>query len=231
MFRQAIQSVTASVLCVETDGTLLNLLNSLLASAGYDIIQVADAQAALQTVSRHSPDLVLLDVRHCGGDGMDLCRRLRADRRSSRVPLILISEDCDETDRVLGFEFGADDFVQIPFGRRELLARIKSLLRRSRLHPSEVLNHGDLLVDAGSCRVEFRDKIISLTPSEFKILHFLLQSPGQVFSREKIMDAVHCDGPDAMERSVDPHINTIRRKLGEGGALIETVRGFGYRIR
>jgi DNA-binding response OmpR family regulator len=221
---------TNSILCVETDSGMTNLLDSLLCGAGFDTIHVSDPHSALHTVGRHTPDLVLLDIKHCGGDGMDLCRRLRADRRSSRVPLILISDACDETDRVLGFEFGADDFVEVPFGKRELLARIKSLLRRSNPPTAEILRHGELVIDIDCCRVEFREQTVSLTPMEFRILHFLAQSPGRVLSREKIMEAIHCDGPDAMERSVDPHINTIRRKLGEGGSCVQTVRGFGYRL-
>ena len=226
---QAKKSVT--ILCVTGDGAVMKLVDSLLSDAGFATMRVADAGLALQLTWRHAPSLILIDLRHCGGDGMDFCRRLRADRRSARTPLILLSADCDEADRVLGLEFGADDFVQIPFGNRELIARIRSLLRRSSPPPMEMLAHRDILIDAGSHRVQFRGQSVPLTPTEFRILHFLAQAPERVHSREQIMEAAHCDGADSMDRSIDPHINAIRRKLGAGEDCIETVRGFGYRLK
>lgn len=226
---QAKKSVT--VLCVTGDGVLMKLLDSLFGDAGFSTMRVADAMLALQMTWRHTPSLLIVDVRHCGGDGMDFCRRLRADRRSGRVPLILLSAGCDEADRVLGLEFGADDFIEVPFGNREFIARVRALLRRSSPSPSEVLTHRDLFIDAGAHRVEYRGAIVPLSPTEFRILHFLAQSPQRVHSREQIMEAVHCEGADSMDRSVDPHINSIRRKIGAGEDSIETVRGFGYRLK
>jgi DNA-binding response OmpR family regulator len=208
----------------------MELLDALLTQAGFGTMRVGDEGGAIQLIWRHTPSLVLIDQKHCGGDGTDLCRRLRGDRRSSRMPLILLSTGCDEADRVLGLEFGADDFIEMPFGRREFIARIRALLRRSNPAPSEILMHRDLFIDAGSCRVEFRGSAVPLTPTEFRVLRFLAQSPGRVHSREQIMEAVHHESLDAMDRSVDPHINAIRRKMGAGDELIETVRGFGYRL-
>jgi two-component system, OmpR family, phosphate regulon response regulator PhoB len=148
------------------------------------------------------------------------------------VPLILLSSSDDEADRVLALEFGADDVVRVPFGNRELLARIKSLLRRSNPPAPQVLRRGEILIDIARRRVEFRGNPVPLTPTEFRVLHVLANSPDRVHSRGEILGALRADGPaDATERSVDPHVNAIRRKLGEGGACIETIRGFGYRLK
>lgn len=218
---------------IESDRGLAELLDALLTGSGYDTIRAADGAGAMEIALRHAPDLVLLDVQHCGpgADGMELCRRLRSDPRGERVPLILLSASDHEADRVLGLEFGADDVVRVPFGNRELLARVKSLLRRSSPTAPQVLRRGEILIDVARRRVEFRGNPVPLTPTEFRVLQYLAHSPDRVHSREEIMGAVRGDGAtDATERSVDPHINTIRRKLGEGGARIETIRGFGYRL-
>jgi DNA-binding response OmpR family regulator len=223
-----------SVLLIESDRGLAELIDALLTGSGYDPIRAPDGAAAMEIAFRHAPDLVLLDMQRCGpgADGIELCRRLRSDPRGERVPLILLSSSDDEADRVLALEFGADDVVRVPFGNRELLARIKSLLRRSNPPAPQVLRRGEILIDVGRRRVEFRGNPVPLTPTEFRVLHYLAHSPDRVHSREEILGAVRADGPaDATERSVDPHVNTIRRKLGQGGACIETIRGFGYRLK
>jgi two-component system, OmpR family, response regulator RegX3 len=220
------------VLVVEDDPAIAGPLTRGLTRAGYDVEHVATAAQALAATS---VDLVLLDLGLPDADGIDVCRQLRA---SSAVPIIVVSARTDELDRVLGLELGADDYVVKPFGMRELMARIRAVLRRvqvpvttdpPRTQPWDTTVVGDLRLDRRARRVHLGDDEVPLTPKEFDLLALLMQDPGAVYRRETIIDEVWDTNWYGSTRTLDVHVAALRRKLGDP-AWIETVRGVGFRL-
>jgi two-component system phosphate regulon response regulator PhoB len=204
-----------------------------LEKSGFDVIGATKAEAGLEIARLNAPDVIVLDIMMPGQDGLEVCRRLRADARTARTPIIMLTAKASEADRVTGLEIGADDYLVKPFSPRELVARVRAMLRRSApiAAGSEVLRHGELLVDVPRHEVTWKGKPVALTATEFRILHFLAARAGRVCSRTDIIDDAL--GPDVavIDRTVDVHVTAIRRKLGKGGDLIETIRGFGYKLR
>jgi two-component system, OmpR family, response regulator RegX3 len=222
------------VLVVEDDPAIAGPLVRGLARAGYDAEHVSTAAEAL---AAPSADLVLLDLGLPDADGIDVCRQLRA---TSAVPIIVISARTDELDRVLGLELGADDYVVKPFGMRELIARIRAVLRRARSpvpvtpepspgHSWDTTAVGALRLDRRARRVHVADDEVALTPKEFDLLALLMQDPGAVYRRETIIDEVWDTNWYGSTRTLDVHVAALRRKLGDP-AWIETVRGVGFRL-
>lgn len=224
---------TATILVIDDEKDLQELVRYNLEKEGYDVIVTGDGNSGLDIALRHQPDLIVLDLMMPGIDGLEVCRRLRGDMRGRRIPLIMLTAKAAETDRIVGLELGADDYVTKPFSPRELVARIKAVLRRSTIeaNPNEVIRRGDLLIDVGARQVKYAGHEIQLTATEFRILQFLASRPGRVLKRDEIIESAMDRDTDVFDRTIDVHITAIRRKLGKGADLVQTVRGFGYRFR
>ncbi len=221
-----------TILLIDDEKDLVELVRYNLEQEGFDVIAAADGKAGLEIALRHRPDAILLDWMMPGVDGLEVCRRIREDARTARVPILMLTAKAAEPDRVVGLEIGADDYVTKPFSPRELVARVKALLRRRAQEeaPPDVIRRGDLVIDAVRHAITCRSKAVELTPTEFRILRFLAARPGRVFSRDDILEGA-LDREDAVvARTIDVHVTAIRRKLGRCGAAVETVRGFGYRF-
>lgn len=222
-----------TILVIDDEKDLIELLSYNLGKEGYDVIVAHDGQSGLDVVKKHRPDLVVLDIMMPGLDGLQVCQRLRADPRTGRIPIIMLTAKATETDRIVGLELGADDYVTKPFSPREVIARLKAVLRRSS-QPAEdrqLIRNGELLIDLTGHEVTFRNGRVPLTATEFRILEFLASRPGRVFTRDEIIDAALGNDNAVFDRTIDVHITAIRRKLGTGADQIETVRGFGYKFR
>jgi two-component system phosphate regulon response regulator PhoB len=197
------------------------------------VIAAADGSLGLEFAVKHRPDLIVLDLMMPGIDGLEVCRRLRADERSRSIPVIMLTARATEADRIVGLELGADDYMVKPFSPRELMARVKAVLRRS--DPAEqsngLIRRGDLEVDAQRHEVMYKGKSVGLTATEFRILHYFVLRPGRVLSRDDIIDSALGSDSSVFDRTIDVHITALRKKLGRGGELIETVRGFGYKLK
>jgi DNA-binding response OmpR family regulator len=222
-----------TILVVDDEKDLVQMVRYNLEQAGYDVIAAHDGKAGLEVALRHRPDAVVLDWMMPGLDGLEVCRQLRADARTARLPVIMLTAKAAEPDRVVGLEMGADDYLVKPFSPRELVARVKALLRRRAQEdaPPDVLRRGDLVVDAVRHAVTCRGKAVELTPTEFRILQFLAARPGRVFSRDEILEGALERDEAVVARTVDVHVTALRKKLGRAGDRIETVRGFGYRFQ
>jgi DNA-binding response OmpR family regulator len=225
----------ATILVVDDERDLVELLRYNLQRGGYEVACAYDGNEAIDAAQRHRPDLVVLDLMLPGEDGLEVCRRLRADQKTAKVPIIMLTAKAAETDRIVGLELGADDYVTKPFSPRELVARVRAVLRRTASSAelssaATVVKHGPLTIDLDRHDVRFAGQRITLTATEFRILHFIATRPGRVLSRDDIISGAL--GQDAMvfDRTIDVHITALRKKLGKGADRIETVRGFGYRF-
>jgi two-component system alkaline phosphatase synthesis response regulator PhoP len=223
-----------SILVVDDEADILELIRYNLAKDGYQITCVGSGEEALQKVRSESPDLVILDLMLPGIDGLDVCRGIKSDPKTKHISVIMLSARGEEADIVSGLELGADDYLVKPFSPRVLSARIKSVLRRNRSTPEDItkpLVIDELSIDPGRHEVRIGKELLDLTSTEFKVLHFLARQPGWVFTRQQIVDAVHGEDYPVTDRSVDVQIVGLRRKLGDYGAFVETVRGVGYRFK
>ncbi|MBI2168714.1 MAG: response regulator transcription factor [Actinobacteria bacterium] len=217
----------ATVVVVDDEANIADLVEMYLAQADFRVVKAATGEQALAAVSEHSPDLVVLDVGLPDLDGLEVCRRVRA---TSRVPIIFLTARDDEVDRVVGLELGADDYVTKPFSPRELVARVKAVLRRAEGAPApEVIRVGSVEVDLGRREVRVDDRVMELTTREFDLLRFLAERKGLALSRRQILDGAWGAGWYGDERTVDVHMAQVRKKLGSG-LRITTVRGVGYRL-
>jgi two-component system OmpR family response regulator len=224
----------STILIVDDDPHIRQLLVFAFGKAGLDTIEAGDGEAALLEVERHAPDLVLLDINMPRMDGLEVCRRLRA---RSDVPIFFLSSRDDEIDRVLGIELGGDDYVVKPFSPREVVARAMAILRRTAARPPEVeragaMRHGLLSLDPESWTARWEEREVPLTVTEFTILRTLVAMPARIFSRDQIIDRFRGPGFALTDRTVDSHVRNLRRKFAEAGAIdvIETRAGIGYRL-
>jgi len=222
-----------TILIIDDEKDLIELVRYNLEKDGYDSISATDGGSGLEIAQRHKVDLIVLDLMMPGMDGLEVCRRLRSDARTARTPIIMLTAKATEADRIVGLEFGADDYITKPFSPRELVARVKAILRRTttQAEPQQVLRHGELAIDVARHEVTFAGKPVTLTATEFRILQFLASRPGRVLSRDDIIDAALGRDANVFDRTIDVHITAIRRKLGKGSERIETIRGFGYKFR
>jgi two-component system, OmpR family, phosphate regulon response regulator PhoB len=223
------------ILVVEDEKDLLDNLAYNLAREGYQTRLAQNGRQALELAAKDPPpDLVLLDVMLPDLDGFEVCRQLRRDARTRRTLVLMLTARSEEVDRVVGFEVGADDYVVKPFSPRELLLRVRALLRRGRVEedgaPSETL-FGLLRVDPAAHRVWVQAREIVLTALEFRLLATLLARKGRVQSREMLLDTVWGIQAEVTTRTVDTHVKRLREKLGPAGAYVETLRGVGYRFK
>lgn len=222
-----------TILVIDDEPELVKLLDYNLSKAGYLVLSARDGESGLAAARKHAPDAIILDVMMPGLDGWEVCKRLRQDPSTSALPVLMLTAKADEGDRVLGLELGADDYVGKPFGVRELLARVKALLRRSEVATSspEVLKTGKVVIDSSRRTVTASGKPVALTATEFNLLKALAEKEGRVISREDLLSLARGDDVAVMDRTVDVHVAALRKKLGKQGEMIETVRGVGYRIK
>jgi two-component system phosphate regulon response regulator PhoB len=222
------------VLVVEDEEDIQELIRYNLAKEGHDVVCVTSGEEAMQQAKRHRPDLICLDLMLPGLDGGAVCRMLKKDKETKDIPVIMVTARGEESDVVAGLELGAEDYITKPFSPKILMARVRSVLRRKldlpEPEPEEIELHG-LSINRGRHEVKYQGTRLEFTATEFGILHFLARKPGWVFSRAQIIDGVKGDDYPVTDRSVDVQVVSLRRKLGEAGALIETVRGVGYRFK
>ncbi|MGH7171252.1 MAG: response regulator [Gemmataceae bacterium] len=220
------------ILIIEDERGLTEVLEYKLKREGYETIVAHDGPEGLRKAQTILPDLILLDVMLPGMSGFDVCRELRGGERTRDIPIIIISAKAEETDQIVGFSLGADDYVTKPFHVKVLLQRIKALQRRIEgvADPVDVVEHLGVRIDRVRHRAYAEDRELDLTPTEFRLLECLLRQPGRAFTRHQLMDAAIGEGAIVLERTIDVHIKTLRKKLGTSD-LIETVRGVGYRFR
>ena len=218
------------VLIVDDDPDIVRLVRYNLSHSGYEVQSAGTGREALELVQKQPPDLVVLDVMLPDVDGLEVCRTLRQQASSRRIPILMLTARGEEIDRVVGFELGADDYVAKPFSPRELVLRVKSILRRSGADRTDVMHVGRVQVfpDRRQCFVG--STVVTLTAKEFDLLFELLKARGNVLTREVLMDRVWGYHGDATSRTLDTHVRRLREKLGEEGGHVETVRGVGYRI-
>jgi DNA-binding response OmpR family regulator len=221
------------ILVVEDETKIARLVRDYLEHAGFEAEVVGDGDAALASARRSRPDLVVLDLGLPGRDGLDVARVLR---RTSSVPIVMLTARGDEIDRVVGLELGADDYVVKPFSPKELVARVRAVLRRTQAAQAggpEVLRVADVEVDLPRMRVSVAGRPVELTPTEFQLLWALMREPGRVFTRGQLLDAVHGVAFESYERAIDAHVKNLRKKLeptpGRPRYLL-TVHGVGYRF-
>jgi len=220
------------VLIVEDDRNTAALVATYLEREGFSTLAVHDGRQALEMIRKHRPGFVILDLMLPGTDGWEICRELR---KFSDVPILMLTAREEEIDRVLGLSLGADDYVVKPFSPRELVERVKAILRRSRSVPSRttILTGQGLELDPVRHRVTREGQPVELTATEYKLLHALMSSPGRLFSRDELLERLYDHGESVVDRVIDVHIGKLRQKIGDDPAaphLILTVRGFGYRF-
>jgi two-component system phosphate regulon response regulator PhoB len=218
---------------VEDDRSLADVLDYNLRQEGYQTTVASDGQAGLQQARLKPPELIVLDLMLPIIDGLEICRRLRADPVTRNVLVLMLTAKGEETDQVAGFSVGADDYVTKPFSVKVLLERVRALLRRrdGSAAPGAVLVSQGVMIDRERHRVTVENGVLDLTPSEFGLLEALVRQPGRVFSRSELIDAALGGDSLVLERTIDVHVRSLRKKLGEHCGLIETVRGVGYRMR
>ena len=221
------------LLLVEDDRALADLVSFHFERSGYDVTRTGDGEEALILAEEVKPDIILLDWMIEGISGIEVCRRLRRRPTSANTPIIMLTARGEESDRIRGFDTGADDYVTKPFSPRELVARVGAVLRRVRpALAGEQLAYADLEMDVASHRVRRHGEQVALGPTEFRLLKHFLEHPGRVFSRERLLDAVWSHDPDIDTRTVDVHVRRLRQALNNGGRtdLIRTVRSAGYSL-
>jgi two-component system phosphate regulon response regulator PhoB len=224
----------ASILIVEDEPAILELIAVNLQHAGFETLRAKSAEEAGRLLGDVLPDLVLLDWMLPGQSGLALARRLRGDARTKEMPMIFLTARADETDKLAGLESGADDYITKPFSTKELVARIRAVLRRRKpQHGDQPVDVAGLVLDPAAHRVTGNGQPLALGPTEFRLLHYLLTHPNRVYSRAQLLDEVWGDHVFIEERTVDVHIRRLRQALAPSGhdALIETVRGSGYALR
>ena len=221
------------VLVIEDDRSLVDVLTYNLKLAGYEVIVATDGQDGILQAQLKQPDIVLLDLMLPVVDGLDVCRRLRAGTDTRDMLIVMLTAKAEESDELVGFSLGADDYVTKPFSVKVLLERIKALRRRRQVDPltDEVTTKMGVTVDRRKHQASLDNKPISLTRSEFRLLDTLIRQSGRVFLRSELIDAALGDDAMVMERTIDVHIRSLRRKMGKRADLVETVRGVGYRFR
>ncbi|MDH3473756.1 MAG: response regulator transcription factor [Rhodospirillales bacterium] len=222
-----------SILIVEDDRNIASLVETYLGQAGFETAVAHDGRQGLELARRLKPSLVILDIMLPGLDGWDICRELR---RGSEVPILILTAREEEVDRIVGFSLGADDYVVKPFSPRELVERVKAILRRARpaaASAATTLRHGGLVLEPDKHKVTLDGETVALTPSEFTLLHTLMSAPGRVFSRDVLLGHLYRHGETVIDRVIDVHIGKLRQKIEPDPAapsLILTVRGVGYRF-
>ncbi len=229
------RTVNGKILVVDDEAQIVRVLRGYLEQAGFAVLSAHDGPEALRLARQEQPDAVVLDIMLPGMDGFDVCRTLRKD---SSVPILMLTARVEETDTLVGLELGADDYVTKPFSPREVVARVRALLRRARgaieTSAEQVLTVGRLRLDPARRSLAVAGRSVELTPTEFDILRALMAAPGRVLSRAQLLDATQGYAYEGYERTIDTHIKNLRHKIGDAPRrpeYIQTVHGVGYRLR
>lgn len=228
--------MATKILIVEDEPDIQELLSYNLRQAGFEITTAEEGEVALRLAEQSPPDLVVLDLMLPGMDGLELCRLLKQRDSLRRVPVLMLTAKTEEVDRIVGLELGADDYVTKPFSPRELVLRIKAILRRAAHREGEEVEEGrieigPLAIDPTAHQVTVGERQVELTATEFRLLHTLVQRRGRVQTRDELLEVVWGYQYSGYGRTVDTHIRRLREKLGEACEWVETVRGVGYRFR
>jgi len=225
------------IVVVEDETDIQDIITYNLKREGYEVLTASRGDQGLSLIQAKNPDLVILDIMLPGIDGLTICQQLRAAAKTKSLPIIILSAKEEESDVVIGLGLGADDYMPKPFSPRELLARVKALLRRATAQESQgqeqgqdQIRHGDLIIDIDRHQASLQGVALKLTATEFKLLMVLASHPGRAFSREQLLNRVVGDAVVVVDRNIDVHIRSVRKKLGVQTGLIETVRGVGYRF-
>jgi len=221
------------VLVIEDDPDIVDMLSTQFSNAGWlALSSAAEAQSGLQKAREQLPDLIILDLMLPGGSGLDVCRILKSRPETEKIPIIVLSAKAEEIDRIVALELGADDYVTKPFSPREVILRTKAILKRChRSRGEDPVTVGNLAIDPARHTVLVSGKPVQLTTVEFKLLNVLMHRCGRVEPRERLLADVWGYDHSVESRTIDTHMNRLRKKLGSAGKLIETIRGFGYRLR
>jgi DNA-binding response OmpR family regulator len=227
-----LRELVKTILVVDDEVKIIRLTRDYMEDAGYAVLSAGKGADALAIARAEAPDLIVLDLGLPDMDGLDVCRRLRS---SSKTPIIMLTARDEESDKLVGLELGADDYITKPFSPKELVARVRAVLRRAEAanEPRELIRVGDLSLDIPRMRVQRGGKTIDLTPTEFELLTALATQPGRIFTRAQLLDAVHGVAIETYERAIDAHIKNIRKKLEHNPRepeYILTVYGVGYRL-
>ena len=224
-----------SIVVIEDEADIREVIEHNLSREGYKVHASADGDKGLEMIRTEKPVLVLLDLMLPGLDGLDVCRELKADRRTRSIPVIMVTAKGEESDIVLGLGIGADDYVTKPFSPKELIARVKAVLRRSPSsrdsESAETVKRGPLSIDLGRHEVLVEGESVNFTATEIRLLHFLASHPGRVFTRDRLLSRVLGEDSFVIDRNIDVHIRAVRKKLGIHRDMIETIRGVGYRFQ
>ena len=220
------------IVVIEDEPDIMEIVSYNLKREGYSVVGVDRGDEGLNVIRNQSPNLVVLDLMLPGMDGLSICQQMKSDPIVRDIPVIIISAKGEESDIVIGLELGADDYLAKPFSPRELLARVKAVLRRGPAagQDRERIVIQDLVIDVARHEVKISGEIKDLTATEFKILHQLASQPGRAFTREQLLNRVVGLGVVVVDRNIDVHIRAVRKKLGEYSRLIQTIRGVGYRL-
>jgi two-component system alkaline phosphatase synthesis response regulator PhoP len=222
------------ILIVEDEPDILEVMAHNLGREGYEVLMARDGAEGLRLAREQSPDLLVLDLMLPGMDGLEVCRILKEERETRALPIIMVSAKDAESDVILGLGLGADDYVPKPFSPRELVARVRAVLRRGRLQDKaaegEKISRGGLVIDMSRHRVEVKGSPVEFTATELRLLHYLAAHPGRVFTRDQLLDRVMGEKISVINRNIDVHVRAIRSKLGPNRDRLETVRGVGYRF-
>ncbi len=223
------------ILVIEDDEDIGELLEYNLKKEGYQVVRALTGEAGLKAAGAKSPELILLDIMLPGIDGLEVCKKLKREAKTELIPIIMLTAKGEESDVVAGLELGAEDYITKPFSPKVVVARIRAVLRRreseAKPRTDETLKLHELSIHTGRHEVKYKNQLLPLTLTEFKLLQFLASRPGWVFTRYQIVDGVRGDDYPVTERSVDVQIVGLRKKLKGAGAYIETVRGVGYRFK
>lgn len=222
------------LLIVEDDRSLAGVLEYNFSNAGYDVTCAYDGQDGINQARMKKPDIIILDLMIPVIDGVEVCRRLRAEQNTRDTPIMMLTAKGEETDQLIGFSVGADDYVVKPFSVRVLLERAKSILRRRERNDgpgSNTVESGGITIDRVKHRASVDDQHVELTPTEFRLLDHLIRHPGRAFDRSELIDSALGADTLVLERTIDVHIRSLRKKLGSSAEMVETVRGVGYRFR
>ncbi|MGB2964708.1 MAG: response regulator transcription factor [Anaerolineales bacterium] len=226
------------ILVVDDDRDIVRLVRSYLEKAGYQVVTAYDGETALKVLRREQPHLLILDLMLPDRDGWDVARLVRSDSFLAATPIIMLTARVEDNDKIVGLEIGADDYITKPFNPREVVARVRALLRRSQLQQGspvpKILETGSLQLDVGKRELTMNGELIELTPSEFELLKVLMGNPGYVITRDELAEKALGYRSDSLGRTLDSHIKNLRRKIDtipDSTSFIQTVHGIGYRLR
>jgi len=222
------------ILGIEDESDILEVITYNLEREGHKVISCRNGEQGLSRIRTDNPDLVILDLMLPGMDGVEVCRQVKSDPVTRAIPVIMVTAKAEESDIVLGLGIGADDYITKPFSPKELVARVKVVLRRGPLREQsgggERVVRGELTIDLGRHEATISGVLLTLTPTEMRLLHFLASHPGRVFPRSHLLSRVIGEDAIVTDRNIDVHVRALRQKLGDAADVIETVRGVGYRF-